>query len=77
LEGAVGSAWGAGQGATGLLVEPENPAALAGAITRLAADADLRRRLGRAGRERAAAQFTLDATVAAHAALYEQMAGGR
>ena len=44
---------------TGLLVEPGDPIALADAIERLAADPDLRSRLGRAGRERVLAEFDL------------------
>ncbi len=40
-------------GQTGLLVDPTDPAAVAGAITRLLLDGELARRLGRAGAERA------------------------
>jgi phosphatidylinositol alpha-mannosyltransferase len=40
-------------GAEGLLVEPKDPEALATALVHNLADVDLRRRLGRAGRERA------------------------
>jgi glycosyltransferase involved in cell wall biosynthesis len=39
-------------GETGLLVPPRNPDALADALRRLLADADLRRRMGDAGYER-------------------------
>jgi colanic acid/amylovoran biosynthesis glycosyltransferase len=46
-------------GETGLLVEPGNPIALAGAIERLAGDPRLRSRLGRAGRELVLAEFDL------------------
>ncbi len=42
-------------GVTGLLVEPDDPEALAAALTRLAADPELRRRLASAARERARA----------------------
>jgi glycosyltransferase involved in cell wall biosynthesis len=38
-------------GVTGLLVPPDDPAALADAIERLARDPDLRRRFGTAGRQ--------------------------
>jgi starch synthase len=41
-------------GETGLLVSPRDPAALRAAIDRLLADAELRRRLGLAARERIA-----------------------
>lgn len=51
-------------GVTGLLVPPADPVALAAALATLAADAGLRERLGRAGRERVAAQHDLHATVA-------------
>jgi len=40
-------------GQTGLIVPPEDPKAIAESITRLAADADLRQRLGAAARQRA------------------------
>ncbi|HEX6938347.1 MAG TPA: glycosyltransferase family 4 protein [Longimicrobiales bacterium] len=45
-------------GVTGLLVPPCDAAALAGAIRRLAEDAALRERMGRAGRERFLEEFT-------------------
>jgi glycosyltransferase involved in cell wall biosynthesis len=44
-------------GACGILVEPGDPRALAEAIIRLAADADLRRSLGDSGRARVAERF--------------------
>ncbi|MBM3658391.1 MAG: glycosyltransferase family 4 protein [Actinobacteria bacterium] len=43
---------------TGLLVPPGDPSALAAAILRALGDADLRARIGAAGRERALANFT-------------------
>jgi glycosyltransferase involved in cell wall biosynthesis len=58
---------------TGLLVPPNDPAALAAAIARLAGDPALRDRFGRAGRERFLAHFTADRmardTLAAYASL--------
>lgn len=60
-------------GQTGLLVPPENPAALAEGIKTLAGDADLRRRLGRAGRDRVENQFPLEANLLAHEALYRKI----
>ena len=44
--------------ATGLLIDPESPATLRDALRRLLKDRPLRERLGRAGLERAATQFT-------------------
>src|SRR5687768_17826565 len=44
-------------GSTGFLVPAKDDAALAGHILRLAADANLRRRMGMAGRERAKRHF--------------------
>ena len=58
-------------GETGLVVPPRDPAALRAALERLLEDPDLRRRLGRAGRARAAERFSwktvTDATLAAYA----------
>jgi glycosyltransferase involved in cell wall biosynthesis len=45
-------------GVTGLLVPPGDPEALAGGLLRLARDAELRARLGAAGRARVAAEYT-------------------
>ena len=60
-------------GETGLLVPPRDPAALRAALERLLGDAELRRRLGAAGRDRAAKHFSwervTDLTVAAYADL--------
>jgi glycosyltransferase involved in cell wall biosynthesis len=59
-------------GETGLLVPPGDPAALRAALDRLLADADLRRRLGAAARERIATiagwDRVIDQTVAAYEA---------
>jgi glycosyltransferase involved in cell wall biosynthesis len=56
---------------TGLLVEPNNPEALVSAIRRLLDDADLRRRLGDAGRERVMQRFTWEVTARGTAACYD------
>jgi len=57
-------------GETGLVVPPRDPAALRAALERMLSDPRLRRRLGRAGRERARAGFSwagvTDATIAAY-----------
>ncbi|HEV8114128.1 MAG TPA: glycosyltransferase [Planctomycetota bacterium] len=57
-------------GRTGLLVPPEDPAALADALARLARDAELRRRLGDAGPERLAEGFLAEQMVAEYEKLY-------
>jgi glycosyltransferase involved in cell wall biosynthesis len=57
-------------GVTGLLVPPDDPGALAGAIKRLLDDAELRERLGTAGRERVLGRFTWQVTAAGTAAEY-------
>ena len=45
-------------GVNGIIIPPNNPDALANALTRLHADRDLCARLGAAGRERVCTQFT-------------------
>jgi len=47
-------------GETGILVPPEDPAALAWAVERLAADRGAREAMGRAGRRRYEAEFTFE-----------------
>jgi glycosyltransferase involved in cell wall biosynthesis len=59
-------------GETGVLVPPGDPAALADALRPLLIDHELRRRLGRAGRERAKALFDLSAFRRAHLELYRR-----
>ena len=63
-------------GETGLLVAPDDPGALAGAIARLLDDPALRARLGAAGRERVINRFTWQVTAAGTAACYDAAAGG-
>ena len=58
-------------GETGLLVEPNNPDALVGAIAQLLDDAELRARLGAAGRERVIERFTWQVTARGTAACYD------
>lgn len=62
-------------GRTALVVDKDDPKALAGAIEQLSADAALRKRLGQAGRRRAVERFDINTTIAAHEALYRQIAG--
>ncbi|MDX6505630.1 MAG: glycogen synthase [Gaiellaceae bacterium] len=59
-------------GETGLLVPPRDVAALRGALERLLGDAELRRRLGEAGRERVREHFAWPAVTAATITAYEE-----
>ena len=61
-------------GLTGLLVEPDDPEALAAALSLLLADPPRAAALGRAGRERALERFDPDAYVDAHDRLYASLA---
>ena len=63
-------------GQTGLLVPPGAPEALAGAAAKLLADADLRRRLGERGRQRALERFSVGSMVDGTIAVYEAVAAG-
>ncbi|QAZ66032.1 glycosyltransferase family 4 protein [Solidesulfovibrio carbinolicus] len=56
-------------GETGLLVPPDDPDALAGALAGLLADAALRRRLGAAGRERVCREYSWRSVAERYAAL--------
>jgi glycosyltransferase involved in cell wall biosynthesis len=58
-------------GETGLLVPPRDRQALAAALERLAADGDLRRRLGQAGRAFVAEHYSWEDNTAQMEALYE------
>jgi starch synthase len=62
-------------GETGLLVPPDDPGALAGALNALIADPARATALGRAGRERAVAEFGWRAVAEQTAALYAELAG--
>jgi len=62
-------------GETGLLVPASDPAALAGAVSRLAASVDLRRDMGAAGRARAEHCFSLSLMTGRIEALYRQALG--
>ena len=55
-----------------LIVDPEDEAALAAALDTLAERPDLRRAIGRANREKAAAEFDEGAMIAAYARLYSE-----
>lgn len=60
-------------GVSGLLVPPEDPEALAVALERLLADAPLRERMGREGRQRVCAEFTVARMVERVAEEYERL----
>jgi len=62
-------------GETGLLVPPDDPAALADAINTLVRDPDLAAEMGREGRKRVVADFGWPAIAAQTVALYAQLAG--
>jgi glycosyltransferase involved in cell wall biosynthesis len=64
-------------GETGLLVEPNNPEALVEAIGLLLDDAELRARLGAAGRERVMERFTWQVTARGTAACYDAILSGQ
>lgn len=61
------------EGVTGLLVEPDNPEALAEAMTTLDADSDLRAKLGDAGREAATTEHSWSRVVERYRDLYEDV----
>lgn len=58
---------------SGLLVPPEDPAALAEALTALARATELRREYGLAARRRVEQHFTIEREAAAHEALYTEI----
>lgn len=59
-----------GHGEAGLTVAPEDPAALAAALVRLASDAQERARLGGRGEARANERFTVDGMTSRYVELY-------
>ena len=67
-----GVPWVNVHGETGLVVEPGDAEGLADALTRLLNDADLRERLGAAGRARVLRDFTLEAMAASTASIYRE-----
>ncbi len=60
---------------TGVLVEPNDAAALAGAVSALLADEDRRRRMGAAAAADARARFSLERQVDAYLDLYSELTG--
>jgi rhamnosyl/mannosyltransferase len=63
-------------GVTGLVVSPASPSALAGALTMLLADEDLRNRLGTQARTRALREFSLERMVDGIWSVYQEVLGG-
>jgi glycosyltransferase involved in cell wall biosynthesis len=60
-------------GETGLLVEPQDPKALAAAVAELLRDPELALRMGTAGRERRRQEFSIEAAARKVEALYEEL----
>jgi len=71
-----GTSWVVQDGATGCVVPPRDPAALAQVIASLLGDADRRRRMGRAAADRARAEFDeqvmIDRVLGVYASLLER-----
>ena len=63
------------EGSTGVLVPPGDPEALGAQIARLLADADLRRGLGRAARERIIQGFSWERCVEQYLGVYDELLG--
>ncbi|MDJ0894087.1 MAG: glycosyltransferase [Alphaproteobacteria bacterium] len=64
-------------GETGFVVEPRDPEGLAQALGRLTDNPDLRRRMGEAGRQRAADHFSLTRCVEDYERLYASLNGSQ
>jgi glycosyltransferase involved in cell wall biosynthesis len=62
-----------GDNVTGLLVAPNDVSALAKAVLRLLQDAELRQRLGQAGREKVKANFTVAAIAEQTLSVYDEL----
>jgi glycosyltransferase involved in cell wall biosynthesis len=62
-------------GTTGLLVPPKDAEALSGAIVRLVNDAELQAKLGKAGRERAEKNYSVDKYISRLDEMYRHYSG--
>jgi rhamnosyl/mannosyltransferase len=71
----TGTSWVNQNDVTGLVVKPSDPAALAGALSRLLSDALMRERFGQACRQRVEAEFSEEQMVERVAAIYRQVPG--
>lgn len=71
----TGTSWVNADGTTGLVVPPNDTAALAGAVRRLAADPGLRVRMGQAAALRVREHFTLERMVDGVEAVYKEALG--
>jgi glycosyltransferase involved in cell wall biosynthesis len=60
-------------GKTGILVPPNDSNALAGAIVRLLSDDDLRKKMGKAGKEKIDAKFSAQTMVSQIERVYEEL----
>jgi glycosyltransferase involved in cell wall biosynthesis len=65
-----GVPWVNRHGETGLIVPPSDPVALRDAISRLLANPDVARHMGRHGRERVVSEFTIERMIQRTVALY-------
>ena len=63
-------------GETGILVPPKNPKALADGIIKLLGDENLRKKMGKAGRERVEREFSWDTVAGKIVKLYEDVLAG-
>jgi glycosyltransferase involved in cell wall biosynthesis len=61
---------------TGLLVAPDDPAALAEAVSTLLADPDRARSMGEKGRERVRTEFSVDRMVEGNLGVYREVLSG-
>jgi len=68
----TGTSWVVQEGATGLVVRPQDPKALAGAIRSLLTDPEHRARMAQAGRARVETEFTQAQMIARVQAVYEE-----
>jgi glycosyltransferase involved in cell wall biosynthesis len=71
----TGTSWVVQDGVTGLVVPPDDPASLAGALSRILADPGLARQMGLAGRARVEREFSESVMVDRVMAVYRALLG--